>query len=67
MKTVASLKTSLMHLGCIIEIYIYIYIYIYTHNFQANSLQVTLFQNKPELICLHPTRWFQVSNINNSN
>ena len=29
MKTVASLKTYMMHLGCMIETYIYIYIYIY--------------------------------------
>ena len=29
MKTVASLKTSLMHLGCMIDIYIYIYIHMH--------------------------------------
>ena len=47
---------------------IYIYIYIYIYDLQVNSLLVTLFLNKPELICFYTVKWFQIliSNTNSS-
>ena len=42
---------------------------VYTYDLWVNCLLVTLFLHKPELICLHTDKWFQVllSNTNSSN
>ena len=66
------------HTHTLTHIYIYIYIYVCVCvcvcvsvcvcALQVNSLNVSLFWNKLDLICLHTVKWLQVliSNTNNS-